>query len=73
MHIVKCYKFMQLNLDISLTDPYTVLDDSNVTVDYYYGKYDSDYIGFKNYIKALNLKNLNLHEVDYKISKHANT
>lgn len=68
MHIVKCYKFKQMKLDERIIDPYRFLDDYNILVDYYYGKYDTDYSGFKNYIKRLELNNLSMHEVDYKIS-----
>lgn len=68
MHIVKCYKFKQMNIDERIIDPYKFLDEYNIPVDFYYGKYDTDYIGFKNYVERLKLHNLTMHEVDYKIS-----
>lgn len=68
MHIVKCYKFKQMNIDERITDPYKFLDEYNIPVDFYYGKYDADYVGFKNYVERLKLHNLTMHEVDYKIS-----
>ena len=68
MHIVKCYKFKQMNIDKRITDPYKFLNDYNIPVDFLYGKYDTDYLGFKNYVERLKINNLTMHEIDYKIS-----
>lgn len=68
VHIIKCYKFKQMNVDERVTDPYKFLDEYSIPVDFYYGKYDLDYLGFKNYVERLQLRNLIMHEVDYKIS-----
>jgi len=68
MHIVKCYKFKQMNIDERITDPYKFLNDYDIPVDFFYGKYDIDYVGFKNYVERLKINNLTMHEIDYKIS-----
>lgn len=68
MHIVKCYKFKQMNIDERITDPYKFLNDYDIPVDFFYGKYDTDYVGFKNYVERLKINNLTMHEIDYKIS-----
>lgn len=49
-------------------DPFSYLNEYDISVDYYYGKYDDEYYGFKNYISGIDCERLTLHEVDYKIS-----
>jgi hypothetical protein len=68
MHMVKCWKFKHMNIDKKILDPYRYIDDYDIQVDYIYGKYDTDYRGFQNYLQKLNKKNVNLREIDYKIS-----
>lgn len=70
MHVIKCHKFKQMNIDEKYTDPYKFIDEYNIPVDYYHGKYDIGYLGFKNYLETIPQykRNLKLHEVDYKIS-----
>lgn len=68
MHMVKCWKFKHMNIDKKILDPYRYIDDYDIQVDYIYGKYDTDYRGFQNYLQRLNKKNVKLREIDYKIS-----
>lgn len=68
MHFVKSYKFKQMKVDKKYTDPYKFINDYNIPVQFFYGKYDIDYLGFKNYISKIKSDNLDIHEVDYKIS-----
>jgi hypothetical protein len=67
-HIIKCYKFKQMGIDERSLDPYKFLNDYNIPVDFCYGKYDSEYLSFKNHVSKLNLHNINMIEVDYKIA-----
>lgn len=67
-HFIKSYKFKQMGISERLTNPYKFLDEYNIKVDFYHGKYDFEYIKFKNHVENLNLKNINMHEVDYKLS-----
>lgn len=67
-HFIKSYKFKQMGISERLTDPYKFLDEYNIKVDFYHGKYDFEYINFKNHVEKLNLRNINMHEVDYKLS-----
>jgi hypothetical protein len=69
MHMVKCWKFKNMGLDSILLDPYRYIDDYDIRVDFIYGKYDRDYLGFKNYLSKLNKKNVYMKEIDYKISE----
>lgn len=68
MHIIKCYKFKQMDVADNIVDPYEYIDEYDITVDFYYGKYDTEYAGFKDYVKRLNRQNVTMHEIDYKIS-----
>lgn len=69
MHMIKSWNFKKLNIDKKILDPYRFISEyPEIKVEYYYGKYDSDYIGFNNYVKKFKCDNLKVIEVDYKIS-----
>jgi len=68
MHLVKTYKFKQMGIAHKTLDPFSYLNEYDIRVDYYYGKYDNEYYGFKSYIAGIDCERLTLHEVDYKIS-----
>lgn len=68
MHFVKSYKFKQMGLDKKFTDPYPLINDYKVPVHFIYGKYDTDYARFKNYVAGIKSDYINMIEVDYKIS-----
>ena len=62
-------KFKKLDIDNKILDPYRYLDAyPNIKVDYLYGKYDTEYVGFADYVKQFKFDNLNIQEIDYKIS-----
>lgn len=70
MHMVKCWGFKKMNVDVRTVDPFRFLSDyPNIKVDYLYGKYDTEYMGFMKYIEQFNHKNLSIKEIDYKISE----
>ena len=63
-------KFKKMNVDVRTVDPFRFLSDyPNIKVDYLYGKYDTEYMGFMKYIEQFNHKNLSIKEIDYKISE----
>lgn len=66
MHIIKTYNFKKMNLSDEILNPFKYISNTNIKVDYYQGKYDRDYIGFRNLIR--DISNVTIHEVDYKIS-----
>lgn len=66
MHIIKTYNFKKMNLSDEILNPFKYISNTNIKVDYYQGKYDRDYIGFRNLIRDIH--NVTIHEVDYKIS-----
>ena len=69
MHMIKCWGFIKLDIDNKILDPYRYLDAyPNIKVDYLYGKYDTEYVGFADYVKQFKFDNLNIQEIDYKIS-----
>jgi hypothetical protein len=69
MHLVKCWKFKELNISQETIDPYRYLSNyKDLKVTYLHGKYDSDYLGFKKYIEQFKSDNLEIVEIDYRIS-----
>ena len=73
MHLVKCWGFKKLDINNKTLDPYRYLGGyPNIKVDYLYGKYDTDYSGFTDYVKQFDFENLCVTEIDYKISDHQN-
>ena len=70
LHIVRCWNFKRLNISSKIIDPFRFLSDyPHIKVDYLYGKYDTEYHGFTQYLKQFNNENLNMKEIDYKISE----
>ena len=70
MYLVKCWKFKQLGIDNKILDPYRYISEyPNIKVHYVYGKYDSEYLGFNNYVKKFECDNLQVTELDFKISE----
>lgn len=68
MHIIKTNNFRKMNLSEKILNPFKFVDETNLKIDYYYGIYDSDYTMFKKHVENMNLKNVTMHGVDYKIS-----
>jgi uncharacterized membrane protein len=69
MHLVKCWKFKELNVEQETVDPYRYISNyKDLKVTYLHGKYDEDYFGFKKYIEQFKSDNLEIVDVDYKIS-----
>ena len=69
MHLVKCWKFKELNVSQETVDPYRYISNyNNLKVTYLHGKYDSDYLGFKKYIEQFKSDNLEIIDIDYKMS-----
>lgn len=68
MHIIKTYNFKKMRLSDKLLDPFKYIDNYDIKIDYYHGKYDIDFTSFKNYVEKQNIKNLDMHIIDYKIS-----
>jgi len=69
MHFIKSYKFKQFGVDKRFTDPYPMINEYKVPVHFFYGKYDTDYARFKNYVSDIKSDYIKMYEVDYKISK----
>jgi len=70
IYMVKAYNFKKMGLDDTLVDPMRYMKNYSFKVDYYYGKYDVDYISFLNYALQFESDNFKFHEVDYKISEN---
>ena len=69
MHLVKTYQITKrYHIDKKLLDPFRYLNEYNIKVDYYYGKYDEEYKNFLTYAKQFDNKNITFHEVDYQFS-----
>lgn len=70
MHLVKTYQLThRYNIDNRLLDPFRYLNEYDIEVDYYYGKYDEEYKPFLHYAMQFNNNNIEFHEVDYKFSE----
>lgn len=70
MHLVKTYQLThRYDIDKKLLDPFRYLNEHDVQVDYFYGKYDEEYKPFLDYAMQFNNKNISFHEVDYKFSE----
>ena len=68
--MIKGWGYKKLNIKSEILDPFRFLNNyPNIRVDYLYGKYDSDYYPFLEYIKQFDYKNLYTQEIDYKISE----
>lgn len=68
-HVFKTWKFQSLDLNPEYVDPYRYIGNyPHIQVDYYHGKYDTDYIGMYDYVMGFNNPNVIGHIVDYKIS-----
>lgn len=74
MYFIKCYQFKQLNIAPEILEPFKHLK-SSIKFDLFYGKYDEDYQIFVDYVKQIknsdfySTDNLNIHEIDFKISQ----
>lgn len=68
IYMVKAYNYYKMGLDDKLVDPLRYLHEYDIEVDYYYGKYDTDYIHHLNYAMQFKSDKFRFHEVDYKIS-----
>lgn len=68
MHLIKCYNFKKMGLSDKILSPFKYINDYDIDINYYQGKYDLDYVGFKRFLENQKLDNLNIHSVDYKIS-----
>jgi hypothetical protein len=70
MHLVKTYQLThRYEIDDRLLNPFKYLNDYDIEVDYYYGKYDDEYKPFLDYAQQFDNKNITYHEVDYQFSK----
>lgn len=70
MHLVKTYQLThRYNTDKKLLDPFRYLNEYDIEVDYYYGKYDTEYKKFLDYARQFNNPNIEFNEVDYQFSK----
>ena len=70
MHIIKSYNFKKMRLSDKILDPFRYVSNYDLKIDYYHGKYDTDFIGFKNYVEQFNANNVTMHDVDFKISEN---
>jgi hypothetical protein len=68
MHIIKTYNFKKMRISDKILDPFAYIGDYDIKIDYYHGKYDTDFISFKKVVEEQNIKNLTMHTIDYKIS-----
>ena len=66
-HIMKTFHFKKIGIDKEILDPLSYYDNS-YKLNYYYGKYDTDWMAFVNYVKRKNI-NINIHELDWKYSE----
>ena len=68
--MIKGWGYKKLNIKSEILDTFRFLNEyPNIRVDYLYGKYDSDYYPFLEYIRQFDYKNLHIQEIDYKISE----
>ena len=66
LHIVKAYQYtFRHKISNRILDPMNFISDYNIKVDYYYGKYDSEFLPFLKYAQSID-NGINYHEVDYK-------
>lgn len=69
IYMVKAYNYYKMGLEDTLVDPLRYAHDYNFKIDYFYGKYDTEYLAYLEYAKQFESENFVFHEVDYKISK----
>lgn len=68
MHVIKTYNFKKMGISDKILDPFSYIGNYNIKIDYYHGKYDTDFVSFKKIVEDQNIKNLTMHVIDYKIS-----
>lgn len=69
IYMVKAYNYYKMGLDSTLVDPLRYMHNYDFEIDYYYGKYDVEYLPYLKYANQFKSKNFRFHEVDYKISE----
>lgn len=67
-HIMRTYFYKKLQINKDILDPLSVYDANKFKLDYYYSKYDTDWMPFMKCVKKHEDK-FNLHEIDWKYSE----